>query len=296
MSERTGTAAFRAVPLAGVIGAEIQGVDAAMANDDAIAAVKEALHVFKVVFLRDQTLDYHTQVAFARNFGPLTPGHPIFAPVEAKPHLREMDSSQGSRANYWHTDLTFVKAPPAYCFLHGIAFPAAGGDTMWANMAAAYEALPAPLRALADRLRIVHSNNSDYTDATVVGRRDYIQDVFEAEHPAVRVHPVTREPALMLGGFAQRVTGLLPRDSRDLIRILQDHAVRPEFTVRWSWRPGDLAIWDNRATQHYAVFDYGTHYRRAERVTVAGEVPVGLDGLGSLALQGEALDFEVLGH
>jgi len=296
MSEHSELDTVQTIPLAGAIGAEIKGVNAASASDYAVAAVREALHAFKVVFLRDQALNYETQVAFARNFGPLTPGHPIFAPVAAKPHLREMDSSQGSRANYWHTDLTFVQAPPAYCFLHGIAFPASGGDTMWANMAAAYDALPAPLRSLADQLRIIHSNNSDYTDATVVGRRDYIQDVFEAEHSAVRVHPVTGEPALMLGGFAQRVSGLMPRDSRDLLRILQDHSVRPEFTVRWSWRPGDLAIWDNSATQHYAISDYGTQYRRAERVTVAGEVPVGLDGVKSVALQGKALDFEGLGH
>jgi taurine dioxygenase len=119
-------------------------------------------------------------------------------------------------------------------------------------------------------------------------RRQFVSTVYQTEHPAVRVHPETGERSLVLGGFAQTVVGLGPQASRDLLRLLQDYVVRPENTVRWKWRVGDLVIWDNRATQHYAIHDYGAARRRGERVTVAGPVPIGVDGRASLALRGDA--------
>lgn len=276
--------------LAGNIGAEIHGVDAGEElSDEVIADIRQALLAHKVVFLRDQNLTYEGQVAFARRFGELTMSHPIFAPPKEQPYLREIDSHQGTRANHWHTDLTFVDRPPAFAMLHAVVIPPVGGDTMWANAVTAYASLPDELRELADRLRIVHSNDSDYTDATVVtDRLGYISTIFEAEHPAVRVHPETGERGLMLGGFAARVAGLSPSASRDILRTLQDYATAPEHTVRWNWRVGDLVIWDNRATQHYAIYDYGTEHRRAERVTVAGDVPVGVDGRPSVVLRGDS--------
>ncbi|WP_428963773.1 TauD/TfdA dioxygenase family protein [Micromonospora fluostatini] len=275
--------------LAGAIGAEITGVDAAgPLGDDVIARIRAALLEHKVVFLRDQRLDYARQVEFAQRFGELTKGHPIFAPPQEKPYLREIDSAQGTRANHWHTDLTFVDRPPALALLHAVVIPPVGGDTMWANAVAAYHALPTELRDLADRLRVVHSNDSDYTDATVVrDKLDYVSTIFETEHPAVRVHPETGERALVLGGFATRISGLSPQASRDVLRALQDYVTRPEHTVRWRWRVGDLAIWDNRATQHYAIYDYGTAHRRCERVTVSGDVPVGVDGRPAVVLRGD---------
>ncbi len=144
----------------------------------------------------------------------------------------------------------------------------------------------------------MHTNAYDYAAVTgreeradpVVAehRREFVSTVYQTEHPAVRVHPETGERSLLLGGFARTIDGFGPQASRDLIRILQDHITRPEHTVRWQWRVGDLAIWDNRATQHYAIFDYGTAHRRGERVTVAGPVPVGVDGRPSVPLTGEA--------
>jgi taurine dioxygenase len=248
-----------------------------------------------VVFLRDQRLGYARQVAFAQRFGELTMGHPIFAAPSEQPLMREIDSRQGTRANHWHTDLTFVDRPPALAFLHAVVIPPVGGDTMWANAVTSYAAMPDELRELADRLRIVHSNDSDYTDATVKNRLDYISTVFEAEHPAVRVHPETGERALLVGGFARHVVGLPPAASRDMIRVLQEYAITPEHTVRWKWRPGDLAIWDNRATQHYAIYDYGTRHRRAERVTIAGDVPIGVDGRPSVMVRGDASSYADVG-
>jgi taurine dioxygenase len=290
-------------PLAGNIGAEITGVDTgAPLADETAAGIRQALLRYKVVFLRHQDLDYARQVAFARRLGPLTLGHPTLESPPDQPLLEEIDSHKGVRANHWHTDVTFVDRPPAFTLLHAIVIPPVGGDTLWANTVTAYQSLPAELRDLADRLRIVHTNDHDY--ASVYGRgervdaaveeqqRQFVSTVYETEHPAVRVHPETQERSLMLGGFARTVLGFSPQASRDLIRVLQEYVTRPEQTVRWQWREGDLAIWDNRATQHYAIFDYGDAHRRGERVTVAGPVPVSVDGRPSVALKGDSAAYQ----
>jgi alpha-ketoglutarate-dependent sulfate ester dioxygenase len=287
--------------LAGNIGAEITGVDTGTdLGDDAIAQIRQALLDHKVVFLRGQSLDYARQVAFAQRLGPLTLGHPTLASPPDQPFLEEIDSRKGTRANHWHTDVTFVDRPPAFTLLHAVVIPPVGGDTIWANTVTAYQSLPAELRDLADRLRIVHTNNYDYAavayreerdEVIQAKRREFVSTIYETEHPAVRVHPETEERSLVLGGFARSVLGFSPQASRDLIRILQEYVTRPEHTVRWQWRVDDLAIWDNRATQHYAIFDYGSEHRRGERVTVAGPVPVGVDGRASVALKGEATSY-----
>jgi alpha-ketoglutarate-dependent taurine dioxygenase len=285
--------------LAGNIGAEITGVDAGNSpSDDTVAQIRQALLDHKVVFLRYQDLDYDRQVAFASRLGPLTLGHPTLESPPDQPLLEEIDSHKGGRANHWHTDVTFVDRPPAFTLLHAVVIPPLGGDTIWANTVTAYQSLPAELRELADRLRIVHTNDHDYAavygrgervdDALAKAQAQFVSTVYEAEHPAVGVHPETEERSLVLGGFARTVLGYSPQASRDLIRILQEYVTRPEQTVRWRWREGDLVIWDNRATQHYAIFDYGTAHRRGERVTVAGPAPVGVDGKPSVLLKGDA--------
>jgi len=256
--------------LAGHIGAEITGADAGTElGDDTIAQVRQALLDHKVVFLRDQSLDYAGQPSDSKYTG-----------------------------QQWHSDLSFTPVPSLGSLLRGITIPPVGGDTIWANTVTAYQSLPAELRDLADRLRIVHTNDHDYAavygrgervdPATEAAQREFLSTVYETEHPAVRVHPETAEPSLVLGGFARTVLGFSPQASRDLIRILQEYVTRPEQTLRWRWREGDLAIWDNRATQHYAIFDYGNAHRRGERVTVAGPVPVGVDGRPSVPLKGDA--------
>ncbi|MGW5049851.1 TauD/TfdA dioxygenase family protein [Actinokineospora sp. NPDC004072] len=275
--------------LAGNIGAEIGGVDTSgPLSDETVAEVRAALLAHKVVFLRDQDLNYDTQKAFAERLGELTLSHPIYSAPERRPALREMDSKHGTKANHWHTDLTFIDRPPAFCLLHAKVIPPLGGDTIWANCATAYQSLPPELRDLADRLRVVHSNDSDFTSDTVDHRGAYIEQAFEAEHPAVRVHPETGERTLLLGGFARSVVGMSASAGRDILRALQEYVTRPEQTVRWKWRVGDLAIWDNQATMHYAIYDYGTEHRRGERLTTIGQVPVGVDGRPSVALSGDA--------
>ena len=284
-------------PLAGRIGAEIRGVDAAAdLTDETVAQIRRVLVAHRVGFLRDQRLDYEAQVRFARRFGDLTLGHPTLASPPGQPHLEEVDSGAGARANFWHTDATFVDRPPAFTMLRAVVIPDVGGDTIWANTVSAYRDLSPELQELADKLRIVHTNapNSSLVAKSAAPRskraahrREFFSTVYQTEHPAVRVHPETGERSLMLGRFARTVVGFSPQSSRDLIRLLQEFVVRPENTVRWRWRVGDVAIWDNRATQHYAIHDYGTAHRRGERVTVAGPVPVGVDGRPSVALRGD---------
>jgi alpha-ketoglutarate-dependent sulfate ester dioxygenase len=191
MTDTIITTSIGVIPLAGNIGAEITGVDTGTAiSDDTVAQVRQALLDHKVVFLRDQGLDYARQVAFAERLGPLTLGHPTLQSPPGQPLLEEIDSRKGGRANHWHTDVTFVDRPPAFTLLHAVVIPPVGGDTIWANTVTAYQTLPAELRDLADRLRIVHTNDHDY--AAVYGR---------GERSSSR--PSTR-PSILLSGSIRR--------------------------------------------------------------------------------------------
>ena len=280
-------------PLAGRIGAEIRGVRlSGSLAPQTFAAVKAALLRRKVLFFRGQQhLDDAGHEAFGRLFGPIEP-HPTVPSPDGRT-LLELDSRHGGRANSWHTDVTFEVAPPQVGVLRAVTIPEIGGDTVWANTVAAYEGLPAPLKALAESLRAVHGNDYDYAAVRAdggeeAGRKHYrevfTKTLFEAEHPVVRVHPETGERALLLGHFAKKLAGYSAHDSQRLIEILTGHILRLENTVRWRWAEGDVAIWDNRATQHYAINDYGDAHRVVRRVTVSGDVPVGVDGQRSRAL------------
>lgn len=282
------------IPVAGRIGAEIRGIALSAALDDStLAAIEHALVTHKVLFFRDQThLDDAGQEAFAARLGSPV-AHPTVPVREGTRFLLELDGALGQRANSWHTDVTFVADYPRAAVLRAVVVPRSGGDTLWANTAAAYAHLPPPLRDLADRLWAVHSNEYDYAAVKPhispqqldAYRKVFTSTVYETEHPVVRVHPVSGERALLLGHFVKRIKGYGPADSTQLFNLLQGHVTRPENTVRWRWRVGDVAIWDNRATQHYAVDDYGTQPRIVRRVTVAGDVPFSVDGTHSQTLR-----------
>uniref|UniRef100_UPI00117EE3AA TauD/TfdA dioxygenase family protein n=1 Tax=Streptomyces viridosporus TaxID=67581 RepID=UPI00117EE3AA len=173
--------------------------------------------------------------------------------------------------------------------LRSVVLPPYGGDTLVANAAAGYKDLPAELREIADRLWAVHTNHAEQprlgTERGEEVRRAFLARRFETAHPVVRVHPESGEPVLFLGGFAQWLVGLSPRESRPLLDVLQSYVRRPENTARWTWRPGDVLVFDNRATQHYAVNDYDRHRRVLHRVSITGDVPVGLDGKRSYAIE-----------
>ena len=201
-----------------------------------------------------------------------------------------MDGSRGERASSWHADITFLDAYPSITILRPHELPERGGDTLWGNTVAAYAELPEPLRELADKLRAIHTNQYDYVGDRGNVREDglkrfneiFTSTVYETEHPLVSVHPVTGERTLLVGHFLQRLVGFGTSDSNRLIGIFTDHATRPENTLRWHWSPGDVAIWDNRATIHRAVDDYGDRPRVVRRTTVAGDLVVGVDGRPSV--------------
>jgi alpha-ketoglutarate-dependent taurine dioxygenase len=282
------------------IGAELSNVSLRQASDDQVADVRAALLAHRVVFIRRQDLSAREQIDFARRLGPLTQGHPTLPVIDGQELILDLDSLAGGAANHWHTDVTFVDRPPMFSILRAMVLPEVGGDTLWANTVAGYDDLPDDLRHLADGLRAVHSNGHDYGRADVVALRAkigdvrlanlaaFVSEVFETEHPVVRIHPETGERALLLGGFAHRLVGHNAAESVDLMRIFQSYVTRPENTVRWTWQEGDVAIWDNRATQHYAIYDYGDDRRRMQRVTTAGTPIVGLDGRPSRAIQGDS--------
>ncbi|MFT2018267.1 TauD/TfdA family dioxygenase [Streptomyces sp. 796.1] len=285
-----GAAGVRVTRLNGRIGALIEGVRLGGDLDAAtVAAVRAHVLAHKVVFFRDQDhLDGPQHEAFARLIG--TPvAHPTVPSGDGR-YALSIDSAHGGRANQWHTDVTFVPAYPAFSILRAEVIPPYGGNTLWSNTAAAYAELGEPLRTLADGLRALHSNEYDYAasrpdanDAQLAQYHEvFTSTSFTTEHPVVRVHPETGERALLLGNFVQRIKGLPSRDSRLLIELFQHHVERPENTVRWQWRAGDVAIWDNRATQHYGVDDSGDLPRTLRRITIDGDVPVGVDGRPSV--------------
>ena len=282
-------------PVAGRIGAEIRGIKLSGELDAAtVEAIQQALVQYKVIFFREQThLDDQSQEAFAHLLGePIA--HPTVPVRDGTRFLMELDGTRGQRANSWHTDVTFVDAYPKASILRSVLAPVSGGDTVWANTAAAYNDLSVELRALADHLWAVHSNEYDYAarkpDVAVEKLEEYrkvfTSTVYETEHPVVRVHPVSGEKTLLLGHFVKRLKGYSQAESAQLFNLLQGHVTRLENTVRWRWNTGDVAIWDNRATQHYAVDDYGTQERIVRRVTLKGDVPVGVQGQSSKTTKG----------
>ncbi|GAA5013148.1 TauD/TfdA family dioxygenase [Acinetobacter puyangensis] len=285
-------------PISGRIGAQISGVKLSSAlAAETVQQIYQALLKYKVIFFRNQQhLDDQEQEKFAALLGePVR--HPTVPTVEGTQYLLELDSRYGGRANSWHTDVTFVDAYPKLSILRGVTIPEFGGDTTWANTETAYDELPEVLKELANHLRAIHSNDYDYVglkpdvdpDVLAKYKNIFASVVYETEHPVVRVHPETGKRSLLLGHFFKRFVGLNARESSRIYDVLQDRVIRPENTVRWRWQAGDVAIWDNRATQHLAVNDYGDAHRVVRRVTLAGDVPVGVDGRNSITISPKGL-------
>jgi taurine dioxygenase len=291
----------------GNIGAIVGGVRLGGDLDPGtVATIRQALLAHKVIFFRDQQhLDDAGQLAFAKLLGTPTLAHPTSKSLEDSEHVLPIDSDYG-KANSWHTDVTFVDRVPAISLLRAVTLPEYGGATTWANTVTAYANLPVPLQSLVDRLWAVHSNVYDYAgraDETRIGgvdvkvqthREQFVSQLFETEHPVVRIHPETGERSLILGHFVRRFVGLTSAETSQLFQLLQNRVTNLDNTVRWQWQPGDLAIWDNRATQHYGVADYDDQPRRLHRITLAGEIPVSIDGVRSTPRTGDAGHFSQL--
>ncbi|MFC6010406.1 TauD/TfdA dioxygenase family protein [Nocardia lasii] len=286
----------RVVKLGAHLGARIEGVRLGGGLDArTVATVRAALAEHKVIFFRDQHhLTEDGQYEFAQLLGNPTTPHPTVTSAGAKSLAID---SQHTRSNVWHTDVTFVDRVPHASILRAVALPSYGGSTTWASTVAAYNALPEPLKRLAESLRARHSNRYDYAaeiedrtaDSDAAYRREFESTYFETEHPVVEVHPETGARALLLGCFVSEIVGVSRSESAALLRLFQDRVTRLEHTTRWDWSLGDVAIWDNRATQHYAIDDYdGSEHRRLTRITLAGPVPVGVDGATSTVIAGDA--------
>lgn len=273
------------------IGAEIRNIKlSGDLPDQTIAAINSVLLKHKVIFFRDQGhLGDAEQERFALRLGSLAP-HPTVDVTDGTVSILDVDSARGElRADLWHFDVPFVDSYPKIVVLRSVVIPPYGGDTIWANTVTAYVDLPPSLQRLADELWAVHSNAFDYSVLARLREADkrrfdgiYTRTIYETEHPVVRVHPETGERAIVLGEMVRRFVDIPKHDGQKLFDLFQYHVTAPENTVRWSWKEGDVAIWDNRATQHYAVNDYGDQHRVVRRAAIDGDVPVSVDGRRSV--------------
>jgi taurine dioxygenase len=271
------------VPLTPTIGAVIEGVDLSQAmSDDLLGVVRQALLRHKVIFFQDQHLTPVQHRDFAARFGPLHT-HPLYPGVPEAPELFILDNHAGNPTDNdaWHTDITFIETPPMGSILYARRLPPLGGDTVWSDMRAAYEALSAPLRDFLAGLDAVHDFARGFPVrgkvATLAGEQKHAEELENHPpvlHPVVRTHPETGEDGLFVNyGFTERIKGLRRKESDAILSMLFAHIQQPEFLVRWRWTPNAVAFWDNRVTQHYAVNDYLPHQRIMNRATVLGDRP-----------------------
>ena len=276
-------------PCPGALGAEIEGLDAGRIDAADVAELRRALDRHMVLFLRGQRLDREQHKAFSRGFGPLC-RVPFVKPMADDPDviavLKEADET--GIANFggdWHSDFSCLERPPMGSVLYALEVPPAGGDTLWANMCLAYERLPPETRRRLDGLTAIHTGRPYGTRSALkvpnparsirIARSDPAADLM-TPHPVVRVHPGSGRRALYVNPiYTSHIEGLPAAESKALLATLYRHATRPEFTWRHRWRAGDLVIWDNRVTLHYACNDYDGHRRLLHRTTIAGERPLG---------------------
>jgi len=270
-------------PLTPTIGAVIEGVDLSEPmSDDLLQTIRQALLRHKVIFFQDQQLTPVQHRDFAARFGPLHT-HPLYPGVPEAPELFILDNHAGNPTDNdaWHTDITFIETPPMGSILYAKRLPPLGGDTVWSDMKAAYEALSAPLRAFLAGLDAVHDFARGFPArgrvAGSAGAEKHSRALEEHPpvlHPVVRTHPETGEDGLFVNyGFTERIKGLRRKESDAILAMLFAHIQQPEFLVRWRWTPNAVAFWDNRVTQHYAVNDYLPHQRIMNRATVLGDRP-----------------------
>ena len=272
------------------IGAELSGVNLAEAatNDDLFGAIKDALLQNKVLFLRDQDIGKADHVAFASRFGDLE-DHPVAGSDPDHPGLvciyKDLDSPPDHYENAWHCDATWREKPPMGAVLRCLECPPVGGDTVWANMARAYEDLSDEIKERIDGLYARHSIEASFGARMPIEKRHALKAQYpDPEHPVVRTHPETGEKVLFVNAFTTHFTNFHTSENvrygadyspggSNLLNYLIARACIPEYQVRWRWRPGSIAIWDNRNTQHYAVMDYWPAVRKMERAGIVGDKP-----------------------
>lgn len=264
------------------IGAIIHDVDLNALDARQNAAIQQALLDHHVLFFRKQQLQHQSQVDLAKSFGTLHI-HPIFPTVKDFKEIIVLDSlQQDLRDNeLWHTDVTFSQTPPLGCVLQAVKIPAQGGDTLWSSGIAAFAALPADIQQKIQGLTATHDIRQSFPierfakDAAELAK---LEQIFAknppVSHPVVRTHPVSGKPILFVSeGFTTHINELDRDEGAQLLQYLFAHSTKPAFHLRWQWQEGDVAIWDNRSTQHKALFDYGDAHRIMHRATINGDVP-----------------------
>ncbi len=267
-------------PVAPACGADVRGVDLSEPLDeDTVRTLRDALCRHLVLFFSGQDLDPEQQAAFAAQFGEVTPAHPVIPSIPGHPKVLKIDG-RDDRASWWHTDVTFLPTPPLGSILHMREAPEVGGDTMWVSLQAAYDKLSDPVRKLCDTLVAWHHDPWFAADVEANGGYEWDgqhhERLYPVSHPVVRTHPETGRNGLFVNGhFTKFLEGTSELESAALLDMLYRHSVRPEFSCRHRWKVGDVAFWDNRATLHYAIDDYGDAIRVAQRVTLRGDVPYG---------------------
>lgn len=270
-------------PLSIALGAQIDGIDISQPlTPEHRELIEQALLEHQVLFFRDQPIEPQQQARFAAYFGDLHI-HPIYPNVPEQPEVLVLDTAVTDvRDNaVWHTDVTFLPTPALGAVLSAKSLPAFGGDTLWASGIAAYEALSTPIKRLLEGLTATH----DFTRSFPLERfGNTAEDLARWEqarrknpplsHPVIRTHPLSGRRSLFVNeGFTTRINELSETESEVILKLLFAHATRPEFTVRWRWQANDVAFWDNRVTQHFAVDDYRPARRVMHRATVLGDVP-----------------------
>jgi taurine dioxygenase len=280
-AKKTDTATFEVEPIGPTLGAEIRGLDLRQRlSPETFRAFEAALIQHKIIYLRDQPITTAQHVALGRLFGELEV-HP-FRPEGEFPEIMVLDNHKDNpvlSTDVWHSDTTFRECPTRYSILRCLEIPRTGGDTLWADMCAAYDGLSAALKKMIDGLEAVH----DFKNFRVLftnSERDWerlrkMEALYpNPTHPVVRTHPVTGRKALFVNRqFTLRITGLKERESQVLLELLYEQARVPEYQFRLRWKPHTIALWDNRSTQHYAANDYYPNRRHMERVAVMGDRP-----------------------
>ncbi len=284
MSNRTVADRITVTPLSPTIGALIGNVDLGTDLDDrAIERITQALLSHQVIFFEDQHLTPQQQRDFATRFGQLHI-HPLYPTVQDAEEIIILDTHNDNPPDNdnWHTDVTFIETPPMGAILYARQLPPVGGDTSWSNMIAAYEGLSPAFRSLLDGLTAEHDFEKSFP-------RDRYATTPEDEarwlktrathkpmtHPVVRIHPITGKKGLFVNeGFTTRIKELSKAESTAMLNLLFAHIAKPEYTIRWRWKPNAVAFWDNRCTQHYALADYLPHRRVMHRATIIGDRPV----------------------